>query len=155
MFCEKTIPKGSEVILAFDGSYSRDSTALVALSMEEVPHLEVLGHWARPVTENKAWKVPRDEVLAKILKCFEDYEVLELVVDPMGWHNEISELEEIIGDNMVLYYEGNFRKKMAQACSRFYSATLEQKISHSGNPDLHQHLINCVPKGNIARNISD
>ena len=50
----------------------------------------------------------------------------ELVVDPMGWHNEITELEEIVGDNMVLYYEGNFRKKMAQACSRFYSATLEQ-----------------------------
>ena len=145
-FVEKTIPKGSEVILAFDGSYSRDSTALVALSMEEVPHLEVLGHWARPVTENKAWKVPRDEVLGRILKCFEEYDVKELVVDPMGWHNEITELEEIVGDNMVLYYEGNFRKKMAQACSRFYSATLEQKISHSGNPDLHQHLINCVPK---------
>ena len=96
--------------------------------MEEIPHLEVLGHWAKPIQENKAWKVPRDEVLAKILQCFEEYEVVELVVDPMGWHNEISELEEIVGDNMVLYYEGNFRKKMAQACSRFYSATLEKRL---------------------------
>ncbi len=145
-FEEKTIEKGSRIILGFDGSYNRDSTALVGLSMEEIPHLEVLGHWAKPIQENKAWKVPRDEVLARILQCFEEYEVVELVVDPMGWHNEISELEEIIGDNMVLYYEGNFRKKMAQACSRFYSATLEKKISHSGNVDLHQHLVNCVPK---------
>ena len=144
---QKEIEKGSRIILGFDGSYSRDSTALVALSMDsQVPHLEVLGHWFRPITENKQWKVPRDEVLARILSCFEEYEVVELVVDPMGWHNEITELEEIVGDNMVLYYEGNFRKKMAQACSRFYSAVLEQKISHNGDQALHQHLINCVPK---------
>ena len=57
-FVEKTIPKGSEVILALM-EVIQNSTALVALSMEDVPHLEVLGHWARPVTENKAWKFQR------------------------------------------------------------------------------------------------
>jgi len=35
---------------------------------------------------------------------------------------------------------------MAQACSRFYTAVLEQTLSHSGDNDLFQHLINCVPK---------
>jgi len=143
---EASIEEGSEVILAFDGSYSRDSTALVAISMGEKPHIEVLGHWARPVNENQQWKVPRDEVINRILECFEKYQVLELTVDPMGWHNEIAQLEEIIGGDMVLYYEGNYRKKMAQACSRFYSAVLEQQLSHSGDNDLFQHLINCVPK---------
>ena len=143
----KEIKKGSRIILAFDGSYSRDSTALIGLGVDfEVPHIEVFGHWAKPINEGKGWKVPRDEVLARIDKAFQEYEIVEFVVDPMGWHNELSELEEKVGENMILYYEGNFRKKMAQACSRFYSAVLEKTLSHSGDNDLFQHLINCVPK---------
>ena len=144
---EKKIPKGSKIILAFDGSYSRDSTALVGILFDESrPHIEVLGHWERPITENKLWKVPRDEVLLKIERIFEDYEVVEFVVDPMGWHNELQELEEKYGSEMILYFEGNYRKKMAQACSRFYSAVMDQDLSHDGDFNLFQHLINCVPK---------
>lgn len=142
----KKIQKGSEIILAFDGSYSRDSTALVGISMEEIPHIEVLGLWERPVRENNLWKVPRDEVLLRIEQIFEQYDVLEFVVDPMGWHNELGELEEKYGSDMILYFEGNFRKKMAQACSRFYSAVMDQDLTHDGDFNLFQHLINCVPK---------
>ena len=144
---KKNWRKDSKIILAFDGSYSRDSTALVGISFdEEKPHLEVLGHWERPVTENNLWKVPREEVLARIQNIFEKYEVVEFVVDPMGWHNELGELEEIYGSDMILYFEGNYRKKMAQACSRFYSAVMDQDLSHDGDFNLFQHLINCVPK---------
>ena len=143
---EKKIEKGSKIILAFDGSYSRDATALIGISDEERPHIEVLGHWERPVTENNLWKVPREEVILRIKEIFRDYEVLEFVVDPMGWHNELNELEEIYGSEMILYYEGNYRKKMAQACSRFYTAVMEKDLSHDGDFNLFQHLINCVPK---------
>ena len=64
----------------------------------------------------------------------------------MGWHNELGELEEIYGSDMILYFEGNYRKKMAQACSRFYTAVMDQDLSHDGDFNLFQHLINCVPK---------
>ena len=56
------------------------------------------------------------------------------------------ELEEKYGSDMILYFEGNYRKKMAQACSRFYSAVMDQDLSHDGDFNLFQHLINCVPK---------
>ena len=144
---EKKLELKSKIILGFDGSYSRDSTALVGLSFEEErPHLEVLGHWERPVTENKLWKIPRDEVIAKIHKIFKDYEVQEFVVDPMGFHSELAELEDQYGEDMILYFEGNYRKRMAEATSRFYTAVLEKDLSHDGDFDLFQHLINCVPK---------
>ena len=145
-YAEKTIEKESKIILAFDGSYSRDSTALVGISVEEKPHIQVLGHWERPVQENQLWKVPRNEVLAKIDQIFRDYEVVEFVVDPMGWHQELDELEDKYGSDMILYFEGNYRKKMAEATSRFYSAVMEQGLSHDGDFNLFQHLINCVPK---------
>ena len=143
---DQKISKGSKIILAFDGSYSRDSTALVGLSMDEIPHFEVLGHWERPVNENQLWKVPREEVLARIESIFEQYEVVEFVVDPMGWHNELSELEERYGEEMILYFEANYRKKMAQACSRFFTGVMDQRMTHDGDFNLFQHLINCVPK---------
>ena len=143
---EKKIPHGSKIVLAFDGSYSRDSTALVGLSMEDQPHFEVLGHWERPVNENQLWKVPRGEVLSRIDRVFEKYEVVEFVVDPMGWHNELAELEEKYGEEMILYFEANYRKKMAQACSRFYSGVMDQRMTHDGDFALFQHLVNCVPK---------
>lgn len=144
---EKKLELKSKIILGFDGSYSRDSTALVGLSFEEErPHLEVLGHWERPVTENKLWKIPRDEVIARIHKIFKDYEVVEFVVDPMGFHSELAELEDQYGEDMILYFEGNYRKRMAEATSRFYTAVLEKDLSHDGDFDLFQHLINCVPK---------
>ena len=143
---EKKIEKGSKIILAFDGSYSRDSTALVGISMEERPHIEVLGHWERPLSENNLWKVPRSEVLGRIGQIFQEYEVVQFVVDPMGWHQELDELEDKYGSEMILYFEGNYRKKMAEACSRFYSAVMEKGLSHDGDFNLFQHLINCVPK---------
>jgi len=146
-FEEKKLERGSKIILGFDGSYSRDSTALVGLSFEEQrPHLEVLGHWERPVTENKLWKIPRDEVIARIHQIFKDYEVVEFVVDPMGFHSELAELEDRYGEDMILYFEGNYRKRMAEATSRFYTAVLEKDLSHDGDFNLFQHLINCVPK---------
>jgi phage terminase large subunit-like protein len=118
----------------------------VGISVEEKPHIQVLGHWERPVQENQLWKVPRNEVLAKIDQIFRDYEVVEFVVDPMGWHQELDELEDKYGSDMILYFEGNYRKKMAEATSRFYSAVMEQGLSHDGDFNLFQHLINCVPK---------
>ena len=49
------IPDGSEVCLALDGSFSQDSTALVAATVSTTPHLDVVGHWANP--GDKEWRV--------------------------------------------------------------------------------------------------
>ena len=64
----------------------------------------------------------------------------------MGWHNELSELEDRYGSEMILYFEANYRKKMAQACSRFFTGVMDQRMTHDGDFNLFQHLINCVPK---------
>jgi phage terminase large subunit-like protein len=44
----RPIPHGAEVILALDGSFSQDATALVAAEVGEVPHLDVAGLWEPP-----------------------------------------------------------------------------------------------------------
>ena len=101
--------KDSKIILAFDGSYSRDSTALVGISFDqEKPHLR---SWALGKTShrNKLWKVPREEVLARIQTSSRN--TVEFVVDPMGWHNELGELEEIYGSDKILGLEETIERR--------------------------------------------
>jgi hypothetical protein len=39
----RPIPDGAEVVLALDGSFSQEATAVVAAEVGEVPHLDVAG----------------------------------------------------------------------------------------------------------------
>ena len=54
------------VVLAFDGSASGDSTALVGATLGPRPHLFLAGLWQNP--GDPRWRVPRSEVDARTLK---------------------------------------------------------------------------------------
>ncbi len=45
------VPDGAEVVLGFDGSFNGDCTALVAVSVADVPHVEVVALWESPGVE--------------------------------------------------------------------------------------------------------
>lgn len=55
------VPNGERVVLALDGSFSSDSTALVVASVSSTPHVDVAGLWEAP-DGNEAWRVPILEV---------------------------------------------------------------------------------------------
>ena len=65
-------------MLGFDGSRSRDSTALVAASVEQTPQLWTLEAWERPATARHDWQVPRAAVAAAVMAAAERYDVREL-----------------------------------------------------------------------------
>ncbi|HCQ18212.1 MAG TPA: terminase large subunit, partial [Dermacoccus sp.] len=54
------VERGSRVVLAFDGSASGDSTALVGCTVSEQPHVFVVGLWENP--GDPRWRVPRSDV---------------------------------------------------------------------------------------------
>ena len=51
--CEdaRPIPDGTTVVLALDGSFSQDATALVAASVEATPHIDVVALWEPPTND--------------------------------------------------------------------------------------------------------
>jgi phage terminase large subunit-like protein len=53
----RVIPDGSDVVLGLDGSFSGDSTALIAVQIGEFPHVAVAGHWEKPPAASD-WRVP-------------------------------------------------------------------------------------------------
>ena len=137
---------GEDVILAFDGAFSNDSTALVAwLLGGDKPHLMVVGLWERPDDAEQDWHIPVAEVEETIIATFRDerFSVKEIVFDPARWQRTFMVLDEA-GLPVVSY--PNSAERMVPATQKFYEAVVNQSFTHDGNPALARHIANCVTK---------
>jgi phage terminase large subunit-like protein len=137
------VPEGTEVVLAFDGSYSGDSTALVGCTLDG--YVFVIAAWERPENAPQDWIIPREEVKARVKQAMERYRVVELAPDPPGWDAEIDEWEDTYGE-VVQRFETNKRNQMSSACDRFYTAVVFAQLTHDGDPRLARHLRNATVK---------
>jgi phage terminase large subunit-like protein len=74
------------------------------------------------------------------------YDVAELAFDPPGWHAEAQRWADSYGNETVVAFPTSSRSRMAQACSRFYSAVMNDELAHDNDPRLARHLANAVLK---------
>lgn len=141
---ERLVDEGTRVVLAFDGSASGDSTAIVGCTVGPYPHLFVEGLWENP--DDGRWRVPRGEVDAAVDMAFAKYNVVEFAADPWGWRSEIETWAERHGEKTVLEWNTAAATRMAPATDRMYQAVIERKVTQDGNPDLARHFAHCVAK---------
>lgn len=144
---KRRIPDESEIVLAFDGSYSRDSTALVACTVEDTPHIFVVKVWEKPVGSKPTWRTPRNEVDDVIAATMEKYTVLELAPDPFGWGREIEDWEATY-EEVVVQFPTNQPQRFGKACDDFYQAVCDGELTQYGTQKgedvLRRHLGNAV-----------
>ena len=140
----RQVPDGTEIVLAFDGSYDNDSTALVGATVEEQPHVFVVGSWERPEGVPD-WRVPRIEVDAAVDRALSRWNVRELAADPPGWHREIEEWGLRYAHTLTVEYHTN-QAYMTEAAARFYTAVVSGELTHDGSPALSRHLGNARVK---------
>lgn len=133
---------GERVTLAFDGSASGDSTALIGCTLEG--YVFTIAVWTAP-DDDPRWRVPRHEVTSTIASAFERWDVLELAADPWGWRSELEEWHAAHGGR-VAEWNTAYARRMAPATDRFYAAVMEGQLSHDGNPLLAEHIGNAVAK---------
>lgn len=136
------IPGRRPVVLGFDGSRNGDATALVAVSVEQDPTIQVLGLWERP-TDNEDWRVPRGEVKQAIRQACKDYDVWEIAWDEFLWIDAAEELED---EGLPVVVFPQTLTRMGPATQRFYELVTAKRISHNGDPRLARHLSNAVIK---------
>lgn len=141
---DQTVPAGARVVLAFDGSASGDSTALVGCTVGPDPHLFVVGLWENP--GDPRWRVPRSDVDTAVDLAFTRYDVLELACDPWGWRSEIEAWADRHGEKHVLEWNTAAAQRMAPATDRAYQAVVTGQVTHDGDPDLAAHFAHCVAK---------
>lgn len=141
---DRDVPAGSRVVLAFDGSASGDSTALVGCTVGPNPHLWVEAIWENP--GDRQWRVPRGDVDNAVAVAFDRYDVVELAADPWGWRSELEAWAHRHGERRVIEWNTANAQRMAPATDRFYSAVVDHTVSHDGDPQLAAHLAHAVAK---------
>ncbi|WP_193045283.1 terminase large subunit domain-containing protein [Mycolicibacterium baixiangningiae] len=139
---ERTVQPRERVVLAFDGSASGDSTALVGCTLDG--HLWVEGLWENP--GDLRWRVPREDVTRAVDVAFTKYDVVELACDPWGWRSEIEDWAKRHGERRVLEWNTAHGQRMAPATDRLYQAVVTNAVTHDGDPRMAAHIAHCVAK---------
>lgn len=132
------------VVLAFDGSASGDSTALVGCTVGARPHVFVVDVWENP--GDRGWRVPRGEVDQVVAAAFDRWDVVELAADPWGWRSEIEAWAKRHGEKRVVEWNTAAAQRMAPATDRLYQAVTTEAMTHDGDGRLSAHVAHCTAK---------
>jgi phage terminase large subunit-like protein len=136
------IEDGAEVVLGFDGSFSGDCTALVAVTVADRPHVHLVRLWEAPEGA-RDWRVPVLEVEDAIRAAGTRWRVVEVAADPYRWQRS---LELLDGEGIPTVEYPQSPARMGPATARFYSAVVDRLLSHDGDPRLARHVANAVLK---------
>lgn len=148
-FDKKLVP-GDKIVIGFDGGKSDDSTALVAIRLED-RCIFTLGVWSKPEgAAGRNWQVNKQQVESTIQEAFNDYTVLAFYADVELWESYINEWSEKYKDRLMVKastestvgfdMRGNI-KRSTHAHEALYSAVQEEKVATDGNPILRMHAL--------------
>jgi phage terminase large subunit-like protein len=136
----RNVPDGTEIVIGFDGSATRDNTALIGCTVEDKPHLFLIGLWQRD-ERDPAWQVPRVEVDARLADAVSRFEVRRVACDPAGWYGEIQDWLARFGESIVIVVP-QVNERMAPAADAFRAAVLAGELTHDGSPALARAVAN-------------
>jgi phage terminase large subunit-like protein len=136
----RAIPDNADVVLGFDGSFSGDTTALVACQIGERPHLAVAGFWEAPEGA-RDWRVSILGVEQAIRDCCARWQVREVIADPFRWARS---LQVLAGEGLPVLEFPQSPERMSPATSRLHEAVTNHAVTHSGDPRLARHMGNAV-----------
>lgn len=139
---ERVVKPDEPVIIAFDGSWTNDSTALILCTVEK-PHIKVLRSWERPI-DAASWVVPSQEVEDAVLEACSTYLVREVACDPYYWREQIARWGEL--GMPVVEWPSNSLARIVPAVKEFYRAVVEGRVTHDGDKRLARHLANATIK---------
>jgi phage terminase large subunit-like protein len=138
------IPDGAEIVLALDGSFNGDSTALIAVTVPrngELPHIAVAGAWERPTDAGVDWQVNVMDVEQRIRDWCAKMTVKEVCADPYRWTRSLQLLE---GERIPVAMFPQSPQRMTPATQSFYEACANGTVTHSGDAALARHITNAV-----------
>lgn len=131
------VPGGAEVVVALDGSFNTDTTALLVGTVSAEPHFAPVRVWAKPA-DNPNWTVPVAEVEQAIRDCAARWVMKELVADPYLWTRS---LQTLAAEGItVAVFPWSSAGRVTQATTDLYSAAVNGDMSHSSDPVLTAHV---------------
>ena len=145
------VPSGGNVVLALDGSFNGDSTAVVGTYMADnanvdgdpVPHIFVAGLWERPQGADEHWTVDILDVEERIRELCKQYNVLEIACDPYRWARS---MEILLDERLPIVAFPQTATRMSPATTRVYEGVYNKTITQDGDVRLARHVAGAVLK---------
>lgn len=143
----KVVPDGALITIGFDGSKTRDHTALIGTEVAS-GYQWPLGIW-RP--ESHQGEIPADLVTAAVDQAFETFDVWRLYADPFFWEDTIAGWAGKYGKDRVAEWATNRPRAMALALRSWSEAQRSGAMSHCAEKDplcrlFTEHVGNAVKK---------
>ena len=137
----------AKVVLGLDGSrggaYGHDATALIGATIEERPHLFLLGVWERPahLQRGEEWDVPAGEVDQAVSEAFERLRVERFYCDAHLWQTEVDQWQGRWSRCAVRRFPVNRPARMGEALERFTTDLHGGRFTHDAHPVLTRHVL--------------
>jgi phage terminase large subunit-like protein len=136
------VDDGAEVVVALDGSFSRDCTALVVATVSDRPHVHLYRLWEAP-EGTRDWRVPVVQVEDAIRAACIRWRVLEVAADPYRWQRS---LEVLDGDGIPVHEFFQNAARMGPATARMHQPVVDGELTHDSDPALARHMANAILK---------
>lgn len=148
----KVVADTDPIVMFFDGSRSRDATALIGCRVSD-GHVFTLGVWE---PKNRDDEVPVQEIDGRIAQVFDRYDVKAFYADVKEWESfaKVS-WPEMYQDRLIIWAKPNGQNthsiawdmrgkavEFIQACETVYSEIMERKFTHDGDATLARHVGN-------------
>lgn len=133
---DQPVPDGAEVVVALDGSFSDDTTALLIATVASEPHVDRLKVWQKPA-DDENYRVPVAEVEQTIRDACRRWRVVEIIADPFRWTRTLQILES---ENLPVVEFPHSPARLTAATTDLFSAATNARLTHSGDPTLAEHV---------------
>ena len=130
------IADGAEVIVALHGSFSDDTTVLLAGTVSTEPHFDTIRVWQRNNGDD-SYRVPVAEVEQEIRDACRRWRVLEIAADPYRWTRTLQALE---AEKLPVIEFPHSPSRLTAATGDLYSAAVNGRLTHSGDGQLAEHV---------------
>jgi phage terminase large subunit-like protein len=124
--------RGDRVVVGVDLGVRHDSTAIVAVRLED---MAVEAHIMVPP---RGGSLPLASVEAKLRELHDLYAVQEFVYDPWSFRRSAELLED---EGLPMLEHPMSNERMTLASANLYKLIQEGKVKHDGDPELRSHVL--------------
>lgn len=135
--------KGALITLGFDGSLSRDHTALIGTEVF-TGFQWVIGYWEPRPNADGDPEIPFAEVDETVDYAFAQWNVWRIYADPHKWGNRIDAWAGKYTKDRVTKWDTTKYHAMAVATAEYRTAQTARMLSHDGDPRFRACIENAV-----------
>jgi hypothetical protein len=149
------VEPGEQIVMFFDGSKSRDATALMGCRMSD-GHVFTLGVWEPDAAHTTEDVVDVFAVDSAVARAFETYKVLAFFADVKEWEGFVKVTWPTAYADQLLVWASpgarepaaigwdmrSRRREFGDACETCHAEILDRQFTHDGHPVVARHVNN-------------